>query len=146
MTPWKPLVAVLTALLFQAPAAQTQAPARPSQTGVAYLAIDLNTGQVRDADQAGQLERVVAPGSLIKIATLAAALEAGAITPRTGLLCTREAHVAGQTLICAHPDLQRPLRAAKRSRIRAIRSSRLSLRAPRSVFDRVLYRPRAADD
>jgi membrane peptidoglycan carboxypeptidase len=134
---WLWRVALLAAVVFQSPSAHSQA--RPSQTGVAYVAIDLASGRIRDADQAAQLDRAVLPGSLIKVATLAAALEAGAISPRTGLLCTREVRVAGHSLTCTHPDLQRPLRPAE-----ALAHScntfftTVAARTPRSVLDRVL--------
>jgi SpoIID/LytB domain protein len=53
----------------------------------------------------------VLPGSIVKIATLAAALEAGVIDERAAILCTRRIAVAGHTLACAHPDRHQPLRA-----------------------------------
>jgi stage II sporulation protein D len=57
------------------------------------------------------LDTPVAPGSLMKLVALAAALETGSLTPSTRLVCTRRLRYEGRTLDCAHPDLGRPLDA-----------------------------------
>lgn len=83
------------------------------QTGVIYLAVDLESGRTIAASRADLLDTPAEPGSVAKIATLAAALESGVVTERTAILCTRKVVVAGRTLTCSHPDLHRPLRAAE---------------------------------
>ena len=88
--------------------AQVQAP-----PGVAYLALNLATNTPIETVRPDQLDLPIPPGSVMKIATLAAALESGAITPQTSILCTREVTVAGHRLICTHPDLHRPLLPAE---------------------------------
>lgn len=59
------------------------------------------------------LDTPVLPGSVIKVATLAAALESGALDPRTTRLCRRVVSVDGRTYTCSHPDLGRPLTPAE---------------------------------
>lgn len=137
--PRRSLILSVAILLLTATHGSVVRSQTPAQTGVSYLAIDLASGRTIAAEQAERLDRATAPGSLIKIATLAAALEAGVIGPRSGLLCAHETRVAGQTLTCAHPDLQRPLQPAE-----ALAHScntfftTIAARTPRSVFDRVL--------
>ena len=53
------------------------------------------------------------PGSIIKIATLLAALESDVIEPGTSLLCRRDVTVDAHRLICVHPSLGRPLTPAE---------------------------------
>jgi penicillin-binding protein 2 len=83
------------------------------EAGVAYLAVDLKSGRTIASSRADLLDTPVEPGSIAKIATLAAALESGVVTERTAILCTRTVVVAGRTLTCSHPDLHRPLRPAE---------------------------------
>jgi SpoIID/LytB domain protein len=59
------------------------------------------------------LDTPVLPGSVIKVATLAAALESGALDASTTRLCRRVVTVDGRTYTCSHPDLHRPLTAAE---------------------------------
>ena len=84
-----------------------------SQAGIASLVLDLQSQQVLQSGRQDVLDREIAPGSVIKIATLAAALESGAATERTRIVCTRQAVVAGHRLSCAHPDLHRALDPAE---------------------------------
>lgn len=110
-----------------------------AQPGVAYLAVDLKTGRQIASSRLDVIDAPLLPGSILKVATLAAALESGTITERTGVLCLRTTRVAGQSLTCAHPDLHRPLRAAE-----ALAYScntffaSIAGRLPRAAFDRVL--------
>ena len=53
------------------------------------------------------------PGSIAKVATLIAALEAGVIQPATRMTCPRRLEVDGHRLDCSHPDLGRPLDAVE---------------------------------
>lgn len=107
--------------------------------GIAYVAVDLSSGRVLDAEQPARLDAPALAGSVIKIAALAAALESGIATARTGIPCAKETTVAGHHLVCTHPDLHRPLLPAE-----ALAHScntyftTLAARTPRSAFDRVL--------
>lgn len=56
--------------------------------------------------------RLAAPGSAIKPFTLAALLQAGAIEPRTKMMCPVRLRLAGRKLDCSHPRLAAPLDAA----------------------------------
>ena len=71
-------------LLLVAPAG----PAHAAPDGVASLVIDLKTGATLSSDQPDVMARAVLPGSVMKIATVAAALESGTITDRTTVACT----------------------------------------------------------
>lgn len=97
------------------PAAAVREPAAgtPASAGAAYLLVDRPSGLVLDAARAEELDRPVLPGSIAKIALLAAALEGGVVGPRTELVCRRDLVVDGQRLTCSHPDLGRPLSAAE---------------------------------
>lgn len=99
---------LLTGLLLLAAATVA---AQPS-SGVASLVIDLKTGATLSTEQPDVIGRAVLPGSVMKIATIAAALESGTITDRTTVACTRTVVVNGHRLTCTHPDLHRPLTAA----------------------------------
>ena len=87
--------------------------AQTPQTGVASMVVDLATGRTLSAERPDVMSREVLPGSVMKVAAVAAALEAGAMTERTTVLCTRRIVVDGHTLTCTHPDLHRPLRASE---------------------------------
>src|SRR5450755_2347061 len=95
------LVGVLVALAVVGPSA--------ADSGVAYLALDLKTNATLSAVNPAVLDTPILPGSVMKIATIAAALESGVVSDRTGILCTREVTVAGHRLTCTHPDFHRPL-------------------------------------
>jgi SpoIID/LytB domain protein len=82
-------------------------------SGVAYLSLDLTTNKPIETVRPEQLDTPIAPGSVMKIATLAAALESGVITSQTGILCAREVTITGHRLICTHPDLHRPVLPAE---------------------------------
>jgi stage II sporulation protein D len=97
----------------QAPFAKPAAEAQGRPPGIAYLSLNLATRTPIETIRPDQLDAPIAPGSVMKIATLAAALESGVITPQTGILCTREVTIAGHRLICTHPDLHRPLLPAE---------------------------------
>ena len=87
--------------------------AQTAQTGVASLVVDLATGRTLSVERPDVMTRAVLPGSVMKVAAVAAALEAGAMTERTTVLCTRRIVVDGHTLTCTHPDFHRPLRASE---------------------------------
>ena len=68
-----------------------------------YVIVDLRTNRVVASSQPGSLDAPIAPGSVMKIATLVAALESGAITPKTAILCKRDVAIDGRRLPCSHP-------------------------------------------
>jgi hypothetical protein len=80
---------------------------------VLYLATDVRNGRTLAEERGERLDRAIVPGSVLKIAALAAALESGIIGPQTAILCPRVVRTGGHTLRCSHPDLRRPLRAAE---------------------------------
>ena len=105
-------------------------------SGVAYLSLDLTTNKPIETIRPDQLDTPIAPGSIMKIAALAAALEAGVITPQSGILCTREVTVAGHRLTCTHPDLHRPLLPAEAlAHSCNVFFATVSARLSRSAFD-----------
>jgi SpoIID/LytB domain protein len=55
------------------------------------------------------LDTPVLPGSVVKTIALVAALERGIVTANSSHMCRRVARADGQTFVCAHPDLKRPL-------------------------------------
>jgi stage II sporulation protein D len=117
---------------FATPAVEPQS----SPLGVAYLALNLATNKSIETIHADQLDAPTEPGSIMKIATLAAALESGVITPQTGILCTREVTIGGHRLICTHPDLHRPLTPAEALAYSCnVFFATVSARLSRSAFD-----------
>lgn len=55
----------------------------------------------------------VLPGSILKTATLIAALESGVVGPETRMPCPRKVEVGGRRVDCSHPDLGRPIGPAE---------------------------------
>ncbi|HEY1911871.1 MAG TPA: SpoIID/LytB domain-containing protein [Vicinamibacterales bacterium] len=122
---------------FSTPASQRAVVSRGD--GFAFLAIDLRTRSPLDEVQASRLDRAVAPGSVIKIATLAAALESGLINERSGVTCTRDVVVDGHRLTCTHPDRHRPLLPADAlSESCNVYVATIAKRLSRPAFDRAL--------
>lgn len=108
-------------------------------TGVAYLDLALPSGRPVATEHPEMIDVPMAPGSVAKIATLAAALEAETITDRTGILCTRDVVVAGHRLTCTHPDLHRPLEPAEALAYSCnVYFARVAARLPRPALDRAL--------
>jgi SpoIID/LytB domain protein len=109
--------------------------------GVAFLMTDLRTGRPIASSRIDVIDASTDPGSVIKVATLAAALESGVITERTAIMCPRTVKVGDRTLTCVHPDLHRPLRPAE-----ALAHScngffaSIAARLPRSALDAALVR------
>ena len=132
------LPALVTALAVS-PAAQSTRTGPAAPRGTAWVAVDLASGRVVDDAQSARLDVPVSPGSVMKIVALAAALESGVATARTGVLCAHTVRTAGHQLVCAHPEFHRPLTA-----VDALAHScnsyftTLAARIPRSAFDRVL--------
>lgn len=113
--------------------------AQTPQTGVASLVVDLATGRTLSVERPDVMTRAVLPGSVMKVAAVAAALEAGAMTERTTVLCTRRIVVDGHTLTCTHPDLHRPLRASEAlAQSCNVFVAAVAARVSRSAFDSAL--------
>ena len=89
----------------------TTPPAPPAEA--AYLLVERPSGRVIAGAREAELDRPVLPGSVAKIALLAAALETGVVNARTALVCRRDLVVDGHRLTCSHPDLGRPLTASE---------------------------------
>lgn len=87
-----------------------QLPAAPQ---TAHLLLDLASGRVLSQSHPEIIARPVLPGSVVKIATLVAALESGTIDESTKILCLREVTVDGRRYTCSHPDPHRPLAASE---------------------------------
>jgi len=110
-----------------------------AQSGVAYLAVDLKTGKTLRSVRSDIIDTAILPGSVIKIAALAAALDAGVIDANSGALCRRSEMVAGHRLVCTHPDLHRlltPSEALAHSCNSFVAS--VAGRLPRAALDRAL--------
>lgn len=102
---WVAAVAVLGSTAF----AQNGAP----PAGAAYQLRDLGADAASVERGTAVLDTPVLPGSVIKVATLVAALESGVIDASTTRVCRRVVRVDGRTYTCSHPDLHRPLTAAE---------------------------------
>ena len=102
-----------TCVAVAASVAEGQKTPAPSARGPAYRLIALPSGHVIAEARPDILATPVAPGSLVKIATLVAAVEDGLIDERTRIECHRAVTVDGKRLACVHPDLHRPLTAVE---------------------------------
>jgi SpoIID/LytB domain protein len=85
----------------------------PAARGPAFRLIELPSGRVLAEARPDLLATPVAPGSLMKLVTLVAAVEHGVVDEHTRITCRRTVVVDGKTLTCVHPDLHRPLTAAE---------------------------------
>jgi SpoIID/LytB domain protein len=85
----------------------------PAARGPAFRLIELPSGRVLAEARADVLATPVAPGSLMKLVTLIAAVEHGVVDEHTRIMCRRIVTVDGKRLTCVHPDLHRPLTAAE---------------------------------
>jgi stage II sporulation protein D len=99
----------LVALLGLVPAGGVAQPPR----GAAWRVIDLATAQVVSEGQVDVLTRPSMPGSVMKLATLVAALESGTITAGTRIACPGYAEIGGRRIACVHPRIRRPMTAAE---------------------------------
>jgi SpoIID/LytB domain protein len=96
-------VCVLAASLLSADASG-QAPSQ-----AAYFTRSLDDPRDRREARADILDTPVLPGSIVKAVALVAALDRGIISANSSHMCRRVAKADGQTFVCAHPDLKRPL-------------------------------------
>ena len=128
----RPVAAVIAALYFLSSPAD-------AQQGVAFLVVDLGSSSPVAAERGAALDTPIPPGSVVKIATIAAALESGTLGARTTIPCTREASVAGRRLTCTHPDLQRPLTPAEAlAHSCNVFAATVAARLPRQALDGAL--------
>jgi SpoIID/LytB domain protein len=104
---------LLAALSFVAVVAGGQRPDPAPRERAAILVLDLPSGRTLSAVQPDLMAGRIAPGSVLEMATLIAALESGVISPGTTFTCRRQITVDGRQLVCAHPDLGRPMSPAE---------------------------------
>ena len=111
------LCAAAAAPLAAQPPAPAQGPpasrAVPRAAVPAYLVVELQTGRRLAVRREDVLRTAVPPGSLANIATLLAAVESHAVEPGETFLCRRRTEIDGETIICSHPALGRPLTLAE---------------------------------
>ncbi len=79
----------------------------------AILVLDLPSGRTLSAVQPEVIAARVAPGAVLQVATLAAALESGVVAPDTKFTCRGRVSVGGRQLLCTHPDPGRPIAPAE---------------------------------
>ena len=128
----RPMATVIAALYFLSTPVD-------AQQGVAFLAVDLRSSAPVAAEHGATLDTPIPPGSVVKIATIAAALESGTLGARTTIPCTREASVAGRRLTCTHPDLLRPLTPAEAlAHSCNVFAATVAARLPRQALDGAL--------
>jgi SpoIID/LytB domain protein len=129
---------VLVAALWPCAARAGQSAAAPPPSA-AFRVIELPSGRTLSSSRDQLLGTPVLPGSILKVATLIAALEAGVIRPDTRILCRRQIEIAGRRITCSHPDIGRPIGPAE-----ALAHScnfyfaSLAARLPRGALDHVL--------
>lgn len=78
-----------------------------------YFIRGLDDPRDRREARADLLDTPVFPGSIVKTVALVAALERGIITADSAHMCRRVARADGQSFVCSHPDLKRPLSPAE---------------------------------
>jgi len=115
--------------------------ARSKILGPAYLLMELPSRRVVAESRADVLGLAIAPGSVIKIATLIAAMERGVVDETTRIMCRRTMTIDGRVFTCVHPDVHRPLSASEAlgyscNTFFAASAQRL----PRAALDDVLVR------
>jgi stage II sporulation protein D len=80
---------------------------------VALLVVDVHSEATLLAQQPDVLDRPTYPGSIAKVFSLIAAMEAGEVDPSTRIACRGRETVGGRTLVCSHPRFGRALTAAE---------------------------------
>jgi stage II sporulation protein D len=86
--------------------------AQPAGTP-AWAIVEWPSGAVVAGAELGRLREPAQPGSILKIATLVAALESGLVTPDTRVPCAGEARIDGELVRCSHPRMRHPPRPAE---------------------------------
>ena len=79
----------------------------------AFFTRSLDDPRDRREARADILDTPVLPGSIVKTVALVAALERGVVTANSSHMCRRVVTADGQTFVCSHPDLKRPLSPAE---------------------------------
>ena len=97
---------------LSATADKSVAPALQAQTP-AFFTRSLEDPRDRREARADILDTPVLPGSIVKAVALVAALERGVVTANSSHMCRRVVTADGQTFVCSHPDLKRPLSPAE---------------------------------
>jgi SpoIID/LytB domain protein len=87
--------------------------AQPASDGAAFFVRNLDNPRERREARADILDTPVLPGSVVKAVALVAALEEGVVNAGSNHVCRRKVTADGQTFVCAHPDLKRPLSPAE---------------------------------
>ncbi len=105
-------IGLVTTVWLAVTVAAAQAPT-PGAGQAAALALDWPSGRVVSQQHPEVLDTPVLPGSIAKVFALAAAAQAGLVTPGEGHLCRRVATADGRRFVCSHPDLKRPLSPAE---------------------------------
>jgi stage II sporulation protein D len=79
----------------------------------AFRIIELSSGRTLSSGREDLLSTPVLPGSIVKVATLIAALETGVVGQTTRMICPREVVIDGRRVTCSHPDVGRPIGPAE---------------------------------
>jgi stage II sporulation protein D len=103
-----PLAWLATAAALTAPPGHAQSTATP-----AWAIVEWTSGAVVAGAGLERLREPAQLGSILKIATLVAALESGLVTPETRVPCAGEARVDGELVRCSHPRVRHPPRPAE---------------------------------
>ncbi len=130
---------VLAVLSLSAGATSAQPVATPPPP--AYLVFEVPSLRVVSQSRPDVLTAPIAPGSVMKAFTLAAALESGTAGPDTRILCRRSIDLDGRPVTCVHPDFHRgldPIEAVAQSC--NVYFATLARRLPRQALDDVLVR------
>jgi len=83
------------------------------QPPAAFFIRSLDDPRDRREARADILDTPVVPGSIVKTIALVAALERGIIAAGSSHMCRRVAKADGESFVCSHPDLKRPLSPAE---------------------------------
>jgi stage II sporulation protein D len=75
--------------------------------------VELSSGRTVLALREDLLRTPVLAGSVIKVATLLAAIDSGVVGPDTSITCRRHLVIDGELYTCSHPDVGRPLHPAE---------------------------------
>jgi SpoIID/LytB domain protein len=103
----------------------------------AFLLLALPHGQVLASQRLERLEEPVRAGSIAKIVTLVAALDARVVSASSRIRCTRTLHLPPYDLTCAHPDLVQPLTPADAlAHSCNVFFATVAKRLPRAAFNR----------
>lgn len=122
-------------------AAPAQAQRRADPPPPAALVLELPSLRVVSQTRPDVLATPVAPGSIMKAFTLAAALESGIASADTRILCRRTVDLDGKAVTCVHPDYHRALDPVEAlSKSCNVYFATLARRLPRQALDDVLVR------